>query len=241
MVFVHPNPMDSASWLFQMAHFSTWYRTIAVDLPGYGRSPTAASGVSMRDIAAACWSAVDDHSREPAVLVGCSVGAGIVQHMYHVAPERTRALVVSGASYHPTKAFVPRRIAKYQEQGIDYRWDYTLEDFSPAFREGPLAQWLAALFTERNDFADLDSILAMFEAYAVPDPDWLQAELHAPVLIVTGAHDNVHRFAPDLRDRLPDAELVTMPEAGHACQIEQPWVFDAHVLEFLRRRGLHPQ
>jgi pimeloyl-ACP methyl ester carboxylesterase len=35
---------------------------------------------------------------------------------------------------------------------------------------------------------------------------------------------------------LPDAELVTLVGAGHACQLEQPWEFDLHLLEFLDRR-----
>ena len=39
MAFVHPNPMDQSCWIFQMAHFSTWYRCIAIDIPGYGDRP----------------------------------------------------------------------------------------------------------------------------------------------------------------------------------------------------------
>ena len=28
--------------------------------------------------------------------------------------------------------------------------------------------------------------------------------------------------------------------AGHACQIEQPWLFDRYMLEFLKKHGLFP-
>lgn len=240
LVFVHPNPLDSACWLFQMAHLSTWYRTIAIDLPGYGRSPSAASDVTMRDVAAACWEAVDDHSTEPAVLVGCSVGSNVVEHMYHLRPKRTPAVVLSGTGYNPTKSFAPPRIASYRQFGLKYRRTYAFEVLSPEFRETPLAHWLVDLIMERNQHADLDTIVAMFEALAVPDPEWLQRDLRAPVLIVIGSQDRAYQAAFALRDRLPDCELQVIDGAGHACQLEQPWEFDLHLIDFLTRHGLHP-
>ncbi|HLI22524.1 MAG TPA: alpha/beta hydrolase, partial [Stellaceae bacterium] len=98
MAFVHPNPMDQSCWLYQMARFSTWYRCIAIDIPGYGRSPKATPGLTMQDIAQGCWEAIDDAfgSNQDAILVGCSVGSITLPHMFHHRPQQTKALIVSG-------------------------------------------------------------------------------------------------------------------------------------------------
>jgi 3-oxoadipate enol-lactonase len=235
MVFVHPNPMDNAAWIYQTAHLSTWYRCVAVDLPGYGRSPRASPGVTLFDLAEACWEGADGESDGPAVLVGCSIGANVVLHMAHLHPERTAAVVVSGAGYATEKPHLQRHIDAYRRDGVEYRNDYSLQDFSPAFRTTPLAGWMAGLWAERNDAADVPTILAMFDALIQGDPSWF-AEVQTPVLILTGSEDAAHQRAFALRDVLPDAELVTLEGAGHACQLEQPWVFDRHLLDFLDRR-----
>ncbi len=239
MVFVHPNPMDNAAWMFQLAHLSSWYRCIAVDLPGYGRSPTARPGVSLFDLADACWEAAADQGDGPVVLVGCSVGTNVVLHMQRLAPERTAAVVVSGASYATEKPHLQRHVDAYTADGVAYRHPYALHDLSEGFRETPLGGWLADLFAERDEAADVPSILAMFEALIQGDPAWF-AEVDAPVLILTGSEDGAHQRAFALRDVLPDAELVTLEGAGHACQLEQPWEFDRHLLDFVDRRVGRP-
>ena len=238
MVFVHPNPMDSSGWLYQTAHFSTWFRCVAVDLPGYGRSPRAGEGLTMVDLADACWEAVDAYANgRPAVLVGCSVGGAVVQHMYHRQPDRTDSVVMSGCGWRETKDFVPRRLAAYQARGLAYRADYALECFGRSFRATPLATWLANMWMERNGTADLDSIVRMFAALGEPDPEWLACELGVPVLVMSGSEDFTNGPARALAERIPDAEFVELTGAGHACQLEQPWAFDAEVLRFLRANG----
>lgn len=241
MVFLHPNPMDQSCWMYQMAHFSTWYQCMAIDLPGYGRSPKAEVGLTMEDIAEACWEAIDDaFLGEPAILVGCSVGARLLPFLHNLRPDRTRALVVCGTGYDPTKEFALRRIRSYTEQGVDYRWDYTFQDLSPAFRATPLAHYFASIFTERNDLADVETIVLQFEALRQPEPEGHHARIRCPMLILTGSEDSVHQSAFDLKAQVRGSELRVLPGAGHACHMEQPWLFDRMMIEFLEQHALFP-
>ena len=37
-VMIHANPFDHNLWMYQIAHFSTHFKVIAIDIRGYGRS-----------------------------------------------------------------------------------------------------------------------------------------------------------------------------------------------------------
>lgn len=238
LLFVHPNPMDATCWTFQMAGLSSRFRTVAVDLPGYGLSPPWEAPFGLGDVASACWEIVASESGLVGALVGCSVGAHVVMHMARLAPGRARALVLSGTGYHPPgrpKAFAERRIAAFRREGLAYRRTYFRENLSESFRDGPIARWFEHRCLDRSA-GHLPTILALFEAAGSPDPDGFHAELRLPVLLIGGGEDPSHRRADRLAGLFGDAEIVTLPGAGHACHVERPWEYEQAVTSFLERR-----
>ena len=201
MAFVHPNPMDQSCWMFQMAHMSTWFRCIAIDIPGYGRSPKARDGLTMRT-----WrKAVGRRSKRsfPRTLRSWSAARSAPPFSPTCTTRgrsKTKALIMCGTGYAPGKEFTAHRIKQYTDRGIGSRWDYTFEDLSPAFRQTPLAMYFADLFAERNAHADLDTIVRQFLALKAPDAavcvllDAMPRELLAGVVTGT-AHDQRFGFA----------------------------------------------
>lgn len=239
VAMIHPNPMDQSCWIYQMGHLSTWFRCLAIDLPGYGRSPSATAELSMEDIAEGCWEAIDSVQPDgPVVLMGCSIGSALIPYLYRQRPERTGAVVLAGTGLSSDRGpSATARIVSFNEEGIDFRWRYTFQDFSAVFRATPMARYFADMFTERNATSDLATIVHQFGALAESDPR-LVLEIGCPVLIVSGSEDQLHPRAIELRAAMAGSELAIIPGAGHACQVERPWEFDAVVLDFLEREGL---
>jgi pimeloyl-ACP methyl ester carboxylesterase len=246
IVFVHPNPLDHSCWLYQMDHFSTWYRCISVDLPGYGKSPTAQPGLTIADMAEACWEVMDDAARgEPAILVGESVGWHIVMHMANQRPDQSLAIILSGCAYRTADANARQSgesnsIQAFSEQGMSVREPRILRLYGPDSRQTDLAHYFAQILVERNPWADATSIAEIFRALGPypRDPDWLFEGATAPALIITGSEDGSHDGAFLLQERIRGCELVTIEGAGHACNMERPWEWDAHALRFLAKHDL---
>jgi pimeloyl-ACP methyl ester carboxylesterase len=164
MFFVHPNPYDRSAWLYQQAHFSTWFQAITVDLPGFGRSPTASEGLTMAEVGQACWAVLDEISAEPAILVGCSTGSTVVGHMASQQPERVAALILPGAGYRPVKSGVLANLERYRTEGLSYRATHAPVNYSATFRASPLGQYFLRVFLERDNIADMPSLVALFTA-----------------------------------------------------------------------------
>jgi len=50
-VLIHANPFDHNSWMYQIAHFSTYFKVIAIDIRGYGRSDKPTTPFSLKEMA----------------------------------------------------------------------------------------------------------------------------------------------------------------------------------------------
>ncbi len=67
------------------------------------------------------------------------------------------------------------------------------------------------------------------------------SSIKAPTIILSGSEDSAHQSAFLLHKRIPGCEMRVLPGAGHACQVEQPWLFNRFMLEFFTKHGLMPK
>jgi pimeloyl-ACP methyl ester carboxylesterase len=240
MVFLHSTPDDNRLWLYQTAHFSSWYRTIAVDLAGYGRSPIPQDGVTLADQAAAVWELVDRISDGPVIVHGNSMGSEVAMHMADQRPSRMPCMILSGCGYLPDIREIQLRGKQaYRDEGIARRRGAALFHFAEKRRGDKLVQYYADMVCALNNVGTLDGIVAMNQALADASPD-LYPRLTVPTLIITGSEDFTRAGATKLQSFITGAELVCIEGAGHANCFEMPWEYDRLAIDYLKKHGLFP-
>lgn len=239
MVFLHPLPHDLTAWSYQTASFSAWFHTIAIDLPGHGRSPRARPGITLPDVAEACWDVADEVAPgEPILLAGLSVGSTVAKYMVNARPARVTALILTGGGFHDgPKGIAARHVGAYRERGLAHKREHLAANFSAAFRETETARSFIELAMERNAAGDTDGTVRLMLALDPPDPAWLHPGITVPTLIVTGGLDRSLAAQRELHHRIARSEHRLIEGAGHCCNIERPLEYDRLVLDFLERQG----
>src|SRR6058998_1269725 len=96
-VMVHANPFDHNLWMYQIAHFSTYFKVIAVDIRGYGRSNKPTTPFSLKDMAGNVLGVCHNEDIKEAILDSVSVGSGIALLLGLDHPEMFKALILIGS------------------------------------------------------------------------------------------------------------------------------------------------
>jgi pimeloyl-ACP methyl ester carboxylesterase len=232
VVFVHPAAGSSESWVNQLPAFvAAGYRCVTYDLRGWRNSrqpPEAAGKGHLSDDLEAL---VQHLGLEQFHLIAAAYGGfGGVDYALRF-PQRLRSFVLAtsqGGLTDPDYVALREWVANRDVRAMPVQF----RELGPSYRtESPegVERWLQIIE----------------EAGGEPTRQPLSQEvtlgslesLQVPTLLLAGDAD---LLAPPalmrlLAARIPDAELVTVPEAGHSAHWERPEEWNRLVLEFLGR------
>ncbi|MBJ7471415.1 MAG: alpha/beta fold hydrolase [Solirubrobacteraceae bacterium] len=218
-------------------------RVIAIDVPGFGRSPAAGPGFELEEVARAIWRGLPEQG--PVTLVGHSLGGALALMASTLEPARTSRLVLCApAGLQPKPAFAAAAVAPLGALTTGLRRQVT-----------PLAstQWGRRVLlgaTTLGDSVSQDDVveMAMASAGATRLARSLQAVVAAdlrPLLVqaprelgvLFGTHDRVIRpaTADVIRAARPDAVFELLPRTGHVPMMERPQAFAAVLRQLLTR------
>ena len=241
IVFLHANPFDRRLWMYQVARFSPFFRCIAIDLRGYGLSDKPAEKpFTLNDMTQDVLGVCDDEHIEKAIFIGCSVGSGIAMLIATEKPERMKATVlVGGSSSGPSD--VEKIVAGIKQDTLgEYLMTLMRGYVAPSFAESTLGAHLLGLFVENARNLSAACIAQIFRARGSYDMTAALPGIKTPAMVINGEYDNSLERGRKTAQLIPGCVHVVLPNAGHACCIEDPQRFDAAVIEFLKSNNLFP-
>jgi 3-oxoadipate enol-lactonase len=228
LVFVHGAGGNRLSWWQQVPGFRGTHRCLVYDQRGFGASSAPASPL---DLTADLDALLDQLGVEHAVLVGQSMGGWSVLGAALARPERVAGLLLTGtlagltddemiaelAALHAgAKGFDPLKALAADYPRLEPERTFLYEQIS-ALNPPPTASTLVSLLGIRHSER--------------------AAEIRCPVTIVAGGADQLFPISLVRRAhaKLPGAELVVVPDAGHSVYFERPFALNRALSELLAR------
>ncbi|WP_249155367.1 alpha/beta fold hydrolase [Bradyrhizobium japonicum] len=238
LIFLHGIGGAARAWRQQLARFSTQFRAIAWDMPGYGKSAPLAS-VSIAALADALQQFIEQLGATTPILVGHSIGGMIVQKWLAQSPKPARAIVLAQTS--PAfgkadgdwqKSFIAARLGPLDR-------GETMKSLAPSLVKelvgddpDPKGMELA-----RECMASVPetSYRAMMLALMGFDQRGTLKDISVPTLLLSGSKDN-NAPAPMMAKTatfIPSSEYVELAGVGHLANLERPDAFDEALGRFL--------
>jgi len=266
LVFVHGLSGSWPNWLEQLPVFAGHngdspqpgvpnrlggHRVIAIDLPGFGRSPMPTERITISGYARLLDGLLDQLGVDAAALVGNSMGGFVSAELAINFPQRVERLVLVSAAglstyAHPgaTRALPALRLL---ERSITAYagWVASKSDtvaLRPGLRNATLgfvtahpSRLPAALAAEQLRGAGKPGFLQALQANIDYDFSHRLGEIACPTLIVWGDRDRVItvRDAERFAQLIPGSRKVVFEDTGHMAQLERPAAFNALLAEFL--------
>ena len=240
MVLVHANPFDHRLFTYQIASLAPYFRLVAMDIRGYGRSDKPETPFTLNDMADDVLAVCAQEKIARAIFMGVSVGSGMSLLVGLDRPEMCDAIILVGGSS-KGGADIAGRVKGYTSADLrGYQRSHIRELVAPGFCETKLGVWMLDLFSDKTQKLSGECIAQIFRAREGCDMSGRLSGMKPPALVINGAHDVSLKRGGETAAMIPGAKHVVLPGTGHACCIEDPAAFDAAVTEFLKANKLWP-
>ena len=244
IIFCHEFAGSMESWKLQVSYFSRRYRTITYNARGYVPSgiPTSPGDYSQEHQVETLYQLLGHLGIDQAYFCGLSMGAHCVLNFSIAHPELCLGIVAAGAGTGSASPELMRtesegRADKLVSGGMEAQESYLTGATRIRFREKDPVGWaeFARLFLAHSPTGSANTLRG-FQARRPTLYSRLAAfaQMNVPTLVIVGDEDDPC-LEPSLylKRTIPRAGLLVLPQTGHACNLEEPQMFNQGIAEFL--------
>jgi 3-oxoadipate enol-lactonase len=233
LVLSHSLACTVRMWDPQVAALKDRFRILNYDMRGHGASAAPAGAYSLEMLADDVLGLMKECRIQKARFVGLSIGGMIGQTLALKSPGSFEKMVLADTTHTQSAEMVKswdERIGIARAQGMKALLASTMERwFTPAFRERPEAQKIAELIvaTPVNGYAGCGEAIKKLNTTA------RLKDIRLPVLALTGESDAAAAGTRYIGEQIPGAKFVSIAQAAHIANIEQPEKFTQALRDFL--------
>lgn len=233
LLLTHGFSASSHMWAGQREALGRFVKLITWDMRGHGRSdyPSDQAQYSRAATIGDMAAILDEVGAERAIVGGLSLG-GYMSLAFRLAhPERVRGLLIfdTGPGFRSDEArkgwndYALRTADLFESEGLVRLSQSSIEARTAPHRDASGVARAARGMLTQQDASVINSL----------------PTIDVPTLVLAGANDKPFLTATDyMAEKIPGAEKVIIPDAGHAANIDQPEAFNSAVLAFLKDAGL---
>lgn len=241
IIFLHGFPFSHEMWTNQINLLKKDFRAVAYDIRGHGKSYVGEGQFTIEHHVDDLIALLDYLKIEKTIIVGLSMGGYITLRALERNPQRFIAAVLCD-----TKSEADTNEGKLKRfESIKGVRDHGSEVFAEAFVKNVFA---AETFRTNPDAISLIkkiisatpplSIVGTLLALAArTDTTPSLSNITIPTLILVGEHDVTTPPAQSymMHEKIAGSEMHIIPKAAHMSNLENPEVFNRHLLAFLER------
>lgn len=241
VIMAHSLGCNLKMWEPQLAILEKDFHVVRLDMRGHGLSDAPLGPYTLDELADDVISVMDKQDITQAHWVGLSIGGMFGQSLLLRYPQRfLSAVLCDTMSQLPDGAMKvwDERIAKVESDGLAAIKQGTLERwFTPSFLADPDQQAAVKNVAGQIDQATDAGYLGCCRAITQLNFIDRLSEIKTKVLLIVGAQDLATPVSESeqMHKRLPDSELVILPNAAHISNVEQADAFNAALTPFLRK------
>lgn len=239
ILLLHGLGVTGESWQLQIPFLvNSGFRVLAPDVRGFGKSNFPNRPTSVTRMAQDMTGLLNCLAIDKAYVVGISMGGTIALQLALDEPERVRRLVLVNtfACLRPDRLgvwfYFALRYVLVHTLGLETQAQAVARHLFPRVEQGELRDQLIRQILQANP----RGYRATMRALARFDVRSRLGEIKTPTLVVTGQEDRT--VPPNLQSQLAagisGARQVIIPNAGHAVSVEQPFLFNQVLLDFLK-------
>ena len=239
VVLVHGFPLSHEMWTSQIEALKNTYRVVAFDLRGQGRSEVGDGQFTLEFLVDDLIALLDYLKIDRAVLCGLSMGGYVSLRAVERNTQRVRGLVLcdtkSEADPNETKLARSVSIRAIKRDGVDaYAESFLKGALSPtSLKDRHVVETTAKIIRQNQALGLCGTLLALAGR---TDTTSFLSKIAIPTLILVGEQDTLTppEHSRRMQSLIQNSELHIIPKAGHFTNLENPTIFNAHLLSFLQ-------